>query len=65
MPGLSGEAVARTIHQLEPRVPIIIATGLVTEENLSELSADLKQAGIVCVLRKPFGEAQLLRLLAP
>ena len=65
MPGLSGEAAARTIHQLEPKVPIIMATGLVTEENLNEQAAELKAAGITGVLRKPFSEAQLLRLLAP
>jgi PAS domain S-box-containing protein len=63
MPGMNGDDAARAIHHLEPRVPIILATGLVTEKNLSEQAEELKAVGITSVLRKPFTARELLHQL--
>ena len=63
MPEMDGVNAARIIHQLAPAVPIFLSTGLVTNDDLADKEAELKEAGIVKILRKPYTEDVLLEAL--
>lgn len=63
MPVMNGESAALIIHQLEPSIPIILATGLLSTGVQTGLSDELKAACITDVLSKPFTADQLLRRL--
>jgi PAS domain S-box-containing protein len=60
MPLMDGVTAAQIIHPLAPAVPILLSTGLLTEQNLAEHAAELREAGIARILRKPYAEAHLL-----
>jgi two-component system cell cycle sensor histidine kinase/response regulator CckA len=63
MPEMDGVSAARIIHQLAPAVPIFLSTGLITDDSLADKEAELKQAGITKILRKPYSESDLLQML--
>jgi PAS domain S-box-containing protein len=64
MPGTSGETAAASLHEIDPAVPIILATGLMREGDPVEHHAALRATGVVAVLRKPFSAARLLGTIA-
>ncbi len=59
MPGLSGLETAKRIHEISPRMPIVLVTGW--EASVS--GTDLATAGIARVLYKPFRIEQLTELI--
>ncbi|MBI2516152.1 MAG: PAS domain S-box protein [Opitutae bacterium] len=63
MPGMSGEEVARKIHQLAPQLPIFLSTGLLMEGNEPAKEEALKAVGVTAILHKPYTEAVLLKAL--
>jgi len=60
MPQLTGLALAREISRLRPGLPIILYTGYA--EDLS--SKDLRDAGVMKLMRKPIEPAQFFPLLS-
>ncbi len=64
MPGMSGADLTRALRQLDPRLPIIISTGMLTEEADGEMAEDLRTLGIHTFLNKPYAEEDLLGVLA-
>jgi CheY-like chemotaxis protein len=60
MPGMSGLELARTVHAMQPSLPIILTTGYLEHSDMA-LAADM---GIVRVLPKPFSSKQLQQALA-
>jgi len=59
MPGLSGLKVAAAVRQLNPRVPIVLVSGFITQE----LEQQARQAGVCRVLYKPDTFTDLLKIL--
>jgi CheY-like chemotaxis protein len=57
MPGVDGRTTARLIHQLDPRLPVVLSSGFSLES--SELGE-----GIVGFLPKPYNFAQLRKVLS-
>jgi len=60
MPGESGLDLAREVSRQTPRIPVILCSGFVPELNEEQLA----EAGIVCVLEKPYSFEQLKEALA-
>jgi len=59
MPGISGDAVAERLQQIDPSLPVLLMTGA---------SGDFTAGSGLPVLRKPFPQEELIaavRLLAP
>ncbi len=56
MPGLSGLDIARALQQQRPGLPVVISTGFVTEQLLSQA----RQAGVRAVLQKEYTLEQLV-----
>lgn len=63
MPNLGGEAAAAAIRALSPTVPIILATGLISDESGKADSNSLAEFGVNHLLRKPFTEERILALI--
>jgi len=65
MPGMSGARAFHAICELDPRIPIVLASGYARER----ISEELLQRGATCFLHKPFDANQLLsavrRVLEP
>jgi CheY-like chemotaxis protein len=59
MPFMDGVDLTRTIRRLDPKVPILIATGAADSEPLRELEA----FPFVSVLSKPYTQRSLLDAL--
>jgi CheY-like chemotaxis protein len=59
MPHLDGLALARALHHLAPKLPIIAMSGLHNEARLR----DFASAGVQQVLHKPFGVDDLIAVL--
>lgn len=59
MPGISGLETAKRIHEISPKMPIVLVTGW--EASVS--GTDLATAGIARVLYKPFRIEQLTELI--
>jgi DNA-binding response OmpR family regulator len=56
LPGLSGDRLARALHEIRPGLPVILMTGFshtVTPENARAL-------GVAAVLQKPIGIEELV-----
>jgi DNA-binding response OmpR family regulator len=51
MPGISGDAVAERLKQIDPTLPVLLMTGA---------SADFVAAADAPVLRKPFAQEELV-----
>jgi CheY-like chemotaxis protein len=51
MPGISGDAVAARLHQIDPTLPVLLMTGA---------SDDFTVASGLPVLRKPFPQEELV-----
>ena len=60
MPVLGGRQAFELMRDLDPTVPVLLASGLSKDEALFEL----KQAGLRGFIRKPCGMAELSRLVA-
>jgi two-component system cell cycle sensor histidine kinase/response regulator CckA len=56
MPGMSGARVFDAIHALDPRIPVVLASGYARER----IPEELLQRGATCFLHKPFDASQLL-----
>ena len=63
MPGMSGDAAAKLMHELAPAMPIFLATGLLGDKNATDDEAALLACGIRAILKKPFTEDNLLKVL--
>jgi len=63
MPGMNGEAAAKLMHELAPGMPIFLATGLVGDKNTMDDEAAILADGIRAILKKPFTEDSLLKVL--
>jgi hypothetical protein len=63
MPGMSGYKLAREIRQLAPGLPIIIASGMVGLVDAGEERDVFAALGVRSVLKKPFGEGELMAAL--
>jgi DNA-binding NtrC family response regulator len=59
MPSMTGEALARELHELRPDLPIIIATGY--HERMSQQYAST--IGVKAVLFKPFEIGSVARTI--
>lgn len=58
MPRMSGTALLGSIAEILPRLPVVVITGMATEEEVEQAIAK----GAFAVLRKPFDLAHLLRV---
>jgi DNA-binding NtrC family response regulator len=56
MPGMSGLETLAALRQLDPALPVIIASGFVTDE----VAAECMSHGALGYIRKPFEVADLL-----
>jgi CheY-like chemotaxis protein len=61
MPHMDGLKFIRSLRQMMPSVPVIVASGYLDDQAL----ADLKQIGVAGRLDKPFTESQLVDMLKP
>jgi CheY-like chemotaxis protein len=59
MPGRSGVELLGVIHALRPRLPVVLASGYVDDRTTESALA----AGADAVILKPFGVAELRRIL--
>ncbi len=57
MPGLDGIALARSIHDLEPSIPVVMITGKAMDRGQKTA---VEAAGIARVIRKPFTTSEIL-----
>lgn len=57
MPGMDGSATIRQMKQLNPKVRIVAASGVLTDERVGTAA----EAGAVAFLRKPYSAEVLLR----
>ncbi len=55
MPGMGGVELSRVLHQLDPKLPIILATGFC--ETITEATA--QSCGILCRINKPLVAGEL------
>jgi CheY-like chemotaxis protein len=60
MPGLNGLGLAARIRESHPRMPIVLVTGFLENQNAQRAAG----AGVTRVLNKPFRSAQLLEAIA-
>lgn len=63
MPRMNGIELVRAIRTLNPTQPVIVSTGLMTAETEPGLDIDLRGIGVRTLLRKPYGEEELMRSL--
>jgi CheY-like chemotaxis protein len=66
MPGMDGLETIRTIHQLQPEIPIIVISGYAFRTTLERVPDFLEMAvkfGAVSSLQKPFRPTQLLSIV--
>jgi two-component system response regulator PilR (NtrC family) len=56
MPGMSGADTITALRSIQPRLPIVVATGYASEET----AADCFRRGAVDYVRKPFDLAELM-----
>lgn len=59
LPRLSGEEVFEVMHEIEPEIPVIIASGFLDDERAQRL----RSAGVAGFVSKPFRRASLLSML--
>jgi PAS domain S-box-containing protein len=59
MPGIDGAALVQVLHKLRPHLPIIVATGLTTDGQISRV----KDLGVKHFLAKPYRAESLLKAL--
>ena len=59
MPGISGKQIFRQIHQEYPALPVILASGLSTGDDIQEM----KGQGLAGFLHKPFARGELAQLM--
>ncbi len=59
MPGMDGRATIRALRRLEPRVPVVVMTGLPMDQAVGVAEPE----GVQAVLQKPFQTEALLRTL--
>ncbi|MCB9495279.1 MAG: response regulator [Fibrobacteria bacterium] len=59
MPGMNGETLALTLHEIRPGIPIVMSSGF--EGDLR--STDTRKAGIKALLPKPFQASDLAQTL--
>ncbi len=59
LPKLGGDEVFARIREIDPRAKIILASGLLTSETVS----DLRQLGVKHVFNKPYSPEEMLRLI--
>ncbi len=63
MPGITGTALARGVHDVAPEMPVILTTGY-QELISSELTTEAAEAGVRCVVPKPFSKSDLREAIA-
>jgi FixJ family two-component response regulator len=56
MPGISGLDLKQRLNDEGSETPVIMITARLEEH----LDADVRKAGAICLLRKPFDEAALI-----
>ena len=60
MPGMNGYKLIPQLRLIAPRLPIIVASGMMGDATAGESRAALADCGVRIVLEKPFTEAALL-----
>jgi two-component system, cell cycle sensor histidine kinase and response regulator CckA len=63
MPTMDGLALARTVRAAAPRLPIIVATGLLTAPGDGDRAAQFRDLGVRHFLQKPYRTEELLSTL--
>jgi CheY-like chemotaxis protein len=58
LPVLTGNELAKEIHAISPRIPIILLTSN-TQLITTELTQQAMAIGVTCILEKPFSRADL------
>lgn len=59
MPGISGLDFARQVHQIRPRLPVVVTSGYIDDE----LRSNAHDAGVAALIPKPFSATDFLDLL--
>jgi CheY-like chemotaxis protein len=62
MPGMSGVALTRALQGQASTVPILVASGFLSDDELAEIDA-LRSTGTVAVIHKPYSALELLKML--
>ncbi|MCO4097994.1 PAS domain S-box protein [Gemmatimonas sp.] len=62
MPDMNGVALTRALRGQEASVPIVVASGFLSDDEMAEIMA-LRSAGTVAVVHKPYTAFELLNLL--
>ncbi len=63
MPEITGTALAKAVHAIAPHIPVILFTGY-QELVSNELTAEALEAGIKCIVPKPFTRPELQDAIA-
>ncbi len=63
MPDMNGVALTRALQDQAAPVPIVVASGFVSDDEMVEIDA-LRSSGTVDVIHKPYSAPELLNLLA-
>jgi len=63
MPGLNGYKLVAEIRQVEPTLPVVVASGMMGDVDAGQDLAALRALGVRVLLRKPFAEEELMKAL--
>jgi DNA-binding response OmpR family regulator len=64
MPGMNGFVLAREIRRLAPQLPILLSSGLSNDTAQDDTRHAMAEIGLRTLLRKPYGEEELIAALA-